>query len=118
MISFDARYAIKDFHLKSEDRISMVDIRVNWRLAVYTADHGPLGHPAGVQFTRRAATAVGSQPRWLPRAAFRFVRSWMARVIRPYYVAGYAGASYGPGLFSPPEHGRLTDGPGPGRHPM
>ena len=90
----------------------MVDLRVNWRLSLYTADPGPFGHHAGVQFTWRSATAIGSQPRWLHRRfALRPILD--GEGYRPYYVAGYAGASYGPGLFSRRSLVGLPTAPGP-----
>ena len=92
----------------------MVDIRVNWRLACVRCRSWPSRSSC-----RRAIHPEGRHRHWFAAPTSSTSRFALRPILdgegyRPYYVAGYAGASYGPGLFSPPEHGRVTDGPGPG----
>ena len=90
---------IKDFHLRSKDGIYIVDIRVKWRLASTL----PI---LAFSVILPACRSTGAPPPPLVRSPEASTRRFALRPIlegegyRPYYVAGYAGASYGPGLFS------------------
>ena len=92
----------------------MVDIRVNWRLACTLAI-------LTLAVTLPACQSPGgSPPPPLVRSPDGSTTSRFAlRPIldgegyRPYYVAGYAGASYGPGLFSRRSLVGLPTAPGP-----
>ncbi len=99
--------------MKSEDRISMVDIRVNWRLGCVL----PI---LALSVIMPACNSPGGPPPPLVRSPDGSTSRFALRPIldgegyRPYYVAGYAGASYGPGLFSRRSMVGYTDGLGPG----
>jgi hypothetical protein len=77
----------------------MVDTRVNWRLA------GTLPIIAMTFILPACTTPGGSPPPSVRTPDGSRIRSALRPILdgegyRPYYVAGYAGASYGPGLFS------------------
>jgi hypothetical protein len=77
----------------------MVDFRVNWRLA-YSL---PI---LALSVFLPACNSPGGPPPPLVRSPDETPRRFALRPIldgegyRPYYIAGYAGASYGPGLFA------------------
>jgi hypothetical protein len=106
------RQPIKDFHLRSKDGIYMVDIRVKWRLASTL----PI---LALSVILPACRSTGAPPPPLVRSPEASTRRFALRPIlegegyRPYYVAGYAGASYGPGLFSRRSQVGLPTAPGP-----
>jgi hypothetical protein len=83
----------------SEDRIFMIHARIHWRIA------GPL-ILVGLSMLLPACNAPGGPPPPLVRSPEGTTSRFSLRPIldgegyRPFYVAGYAGASYGPGLFS------------------
>ena len=91
----------------------MFDIRLNWRLACTL----PI---LALLVMLPACNSPGGPPPPLVRSPDETPRRFALRPIldgegyRPYYVAGYAGASYGPGLFSRRSMVGLPTAPGPG----
>jgi hypothetical protein len=77
----------------------MIDKRVNWRVGCKVLI-------LALSIVLPACNSPGGPPPPLVRSPDGSTRSFALRPIldgegyRPYYVAGYAGASYGPGLFS------------------
>ncbi len=88
---------------KSEGRISMIDTRINAVARPAYSCSSPSRSPC-----RRAMPPAGRHRRWsaAPDGSTPTTSRFSLRPIldgeggRPYYVGGYAGASYGPGLFS------------------
>jgi hypothetical protein len=101
------------FHVRSKDRISMVNIRIIRRLALALLI-------LALFVVLPACRTAGSSPPPLVRSPDATTSRFALRPIldgegyRPYYVAGYAGASYGPGLFSRRSMVGLPTAPGPG----
>ena len=91
----------------------MVNIRGNWRLACTL----PI---LAVSVVVPACRSAGGSPPPLVRSPDGTTSRFALRPIldgegyRPYYVAGYAGASYGPGLFSRRSMVGVPTAPGPG----
>jgi hypothetical protein len=90
----------------------MFDVRVNWRLVCTL----PI---LALSMILPACKSSGGPPPPLVRSPDETPRRFALRPIldgegyRPYYVAGYAGASYGPGLFSRRSLVGLPTAPGP-----
>jgi hypothetical protein len=90
----------------------MVEYRMNWRLACTL----PI---LALSVILPACQSSGGPPPPLVRSSDGSTSRFALRPIldgegyRPYYVAGYAGASYGPGLFSRRSMVGLPTAPGP-----
>jgi hypothetical protein len=92
--------SISDVHVKSEDRIFMMDIRAGWRLIrVFPIVAFSIVLPA-CRTAGAPPPAVRSTDPDTSRFALRPILDGAG--YRPYYLQGYAGASYGPGLFGRP----------------